>query len=137
MIRYTEHTEGVDWEALMQALIADDFHNGRTPEQYRQSFENSYAAVLVFDDDQVIGTARALSDGVCNGYVVDVWTRSSHRRRGIATQMMTLLLSRMPGQHIYLWTDNAQEFYTRLRMRRSSATGFETVVGRWLQQEPE
>ena len=55
--------------------------------------------------------ARLLSDGVCNAYLVDVWTASSHRRQGIAAQMLRLLIDAVPGQHIGLQTDDAQELY--------------------------
>ena len=31
--------------------------------------------------------ARLLSDGVCNAYLLDVWTASAYRRQGIASAM--------------------------------------------------
>jgi hypothetical protein len=83
-IRFTTDLACVDWAALKFAVAADDFDNGRTPEQMRRSFEASFVSCIAYAGDAIVGTARALSDGVCNAYVVDVWTRSSHRRRGIA-----------------------------------------------------
>src|SRR5262245_29971719 len=111
---YKEDLAGVDWQAMKQILVADDFDNGRTPEQLQRSFENSFATVIACAGDEIIGTARALSDGVCNAYVVDVWTRSDCRRRGVARAMMERLFARLDGQHVYLFTDDAVEFYTRL-----------------------
>ena len=58
--------------------------------------------------------ARLLSDGVCNAYVVDVWTASSHRRQGIASSMMRLLIDAVPGQHVGLQTSCAQSLYESL-----------------------
>jgi ribosomal protein S18 acetylase RimI-like enzyme len=58
--------------------------------------------------------ARLLSDGVCNAYVVDVWTASAYRRRGIASGLMRRLIDAVPGQHIGLQTDDAQAFYESL-----------------------
>src|SRR5258707_3877288 len=45
------------------------------------------------DGDHLVGMARLLSDGVCNAYLVDVWTLSSYRRRGIADRKSTRLNS--------------------------------------------
>jgi ribosomal protein S18 acetylase RimI-like enzyme len=48
-----------------------------------------------------------LSDGVCNAYVVDIWTHSAFRRQGIAHRLMSLLEDKLEGQHVYLFTDDA------------------------------
>jgi predicted GNAT family acetyltransferase len=131
VIRYTESTAGVDWAQLTDDLIADDFDNGRTPDELRRSFENSAVVVFAWHNGRVIGKARALSDGVCNAYVVDVWTQSDYRRRGIASHMMTRLAKRLPGQHIYLFTDDAEPFYRHLGYRRQGV-GMSVVSGKWL-----
>lgn len=134
-ITYAQTTNSVDWEQLTADLQADDFDNGRTPEELRRSFENSAVVAFARDGDRVIGKARALSDGVCNAYVVDVWTHSDYRRRGIATRLMRLLEERLDGQHIYLFTDDAEDFYHSLGYRRQGV-GMSLVVGRWLRRFP-
>ncbi len=130
-ITYSQTTEGVDWERLTAELQADDFDNGRTPDELRRSFENSAAVAFARDGQRIIGKARALSDGVCNAYVVDVWTHSDYRRRGIASRMMRLLEEKLDGQHIYLFTDDAEAFYHGLGYR-PQGVGMGMVVGRWL-----
>ena len=130
-ITYTTTTDGVDWEQLKADLLADDFDNGRTPDELRRSFENSAVVAFARDGDRIIGKARALSDGVCNAYVVDVWTHSDYRRRGIASRLMRLLEEQLDGQHIYLFTDDAEGFYHTLGYRRQGV-GMSVVVGRWL-----
>jgi ribosomal protein S18 acetylase RimI-like enzyme len=131
-IQYKTDLDGIDWATLKETLYQDQFDNGRTPEQLRQSFANSFAVCFAMLDGQVIGKARALSDGVCNAYIVDVWTLSAYRKRGIARAMMQNLLGRMHGQHVYLFTVDAQEFYRKLGFE-SQATGMGLVVGEWLQ----
>lgn len=132
-ITYTQTTAGVDWTRLTADLRADDFDNGRTPDELRRSFENSAVVAFAWDGDRIIGKARALSDGVCNAYVVDVWTHSDYRRRGIASRLMRLLAEGLDGQHIYLFTDDAEEFYHQLGYRRQGV-GMGLVVGRWLRR---
>lgn len=130
-ISYTFDMDEVDWEEMRETLIADDFHNGRTVEQYEISFRNSAAAIVAHAGEHIIGTARALSDGVCNAYIVDVWTLSAYRRQGIARAMMEMLLARFPGQHVFLFTDDAAAFYERIGFVRRGV-GYEVVVGEWL-----
>lgn len=135
MYRYANNLEDVDWEDLKTRLIADDFHNGRTTAQLRDSFRNSQHVVMVWTDQPsaaVIGTARALSDGVGNSYVIDVWTETPHREQGIATTMMKMLIAAVPGQHIYLQTDDAIEFYRKLGFADQPA-GMSLVSGSYLQ----
>jgi ribosomal protein S18 acetylase RimI-like enzyme len=100
----------------------------------RRSFEQAQHVAVARDGDRVVGTARLLSDGVCNAYLVDVWTASSHRRRGIATQMVQLLLDAVPGQHVGLQTDDAQALYRSLGFRPQPEF-MSLVSGRWLDNE--
>lgn len=130
-VRVDDSLDGIDWARLKGDLGADDFDNGRSPEALRRSFERSQHVAVARDGDRVVGTARALSDGVCNAYVVDVWTASSHRRRGIATRMLQLLLDAMPGQHVGLQTDDAQALYRSLGFGPQPEF-LSLVPGRWL-----
>lgn len=130
-IRYQFDLKGVDWTKMKAAVAADNFDNGRTPEQLRQSFENSFAACIAYAAERIVGTARVLSDGVCNAYLVDAWTLTAFRHRGIASTMVRLLLDKLSGQHVYTFTDDVVEFYKKLGFAER-ATGLEIVVGRWL-----
>ena len=78
--------------------------------------------------------ARLLSDGVCNAYLVDVWTASSHRRQGIAKEMLQLLIGAVPGQHIGLQTDSAQPLYASLGFD-AQPEFWSLVAGTWLDND--
>lgn len=134
MITYRSDLKGVDWETLKQDLIADDFHNGRTTVQLRLSFENSAAVAMGYDGDRCIATGRLLSDGVGNAYVVDVWTRSTHRLHGIGRMIMELLVAAVPGQHVYLQTDDAVRFYEKLGFVEQPK-GMRLIAGEYLQND--
>ena len=77
---------------------------------------------------------RVLSDGVCNAYIVDVWTLTAYRRQGIATEMMRRLLENLPGQHVYLFSDDQVDFYKSMGFVERPV-GLEIVVGEWLNNE--
>jgi GNAT superfamily N-acetyltransferase len=134
-ITYKTNCEGVDWAAMKKVLVADNFDNGRTPAQLEKSFRNSAVVAIAYAGDRIIGTARALSDGVCNAYVVDVWTETPFRRQGVARKMMQLLLEPLQGQHVFLWTDDAAAFYERIGFEPCHCIGLQTVVGEWLVNE--
>ena len=130
-VRIDSSLEGIDWAQAKADLVADHFDNGRSAAALRRSFEQSQQVAIARDDDRVIGMARALSDGVCNAYVVDVWTHSAYRRRGIASEMMRLLVEAVPGQHVGLQTNDAQALYQSLGFRPQPEF-WSLVSGTWL-----
>lgn len=131
MITYSTDAASVDWEVLKRDLIADEFHNGRTANQLRLSFENSQHVAMGFDGKRCIASGRLLSDGVGNAYVLDVWTQSRYRRKGVGGTVMALLISAVPGQHIYLQTDDAAGFYRSLGFE-PQPEGLSLVAGEYL-----
>lgn len=131
-VTYQLGCAGIDWAALKRSLLEDDFDNGRTPEQLRRSCEESAFNVFACLDGRVIGTVRVLSDGVCNAYMVDVWTQTPYRNRGIARRMVQLALEQLEGQHVYLFTDSAEAFYAKLGFA-PHGVGMGRVIGEWLQ----
>ena len=126
--------EGIDWTQAKADLAADDFDNGRSPEALRRSFEQSRHVAFARAGDRVVGMARLLSDGVCNAYLVDVWTASAYRRQGIASEMIRRLLDEVPGQHVGLQTSDVQTLYESLGFEPQPAF-WSVVVGRWLDND--
>ena len=132
MITFASNTNNVDWEQLKIDLIQDEFHNGRTTNQLRLSFENSSYVAMAFDGKHCIANGRMLSDGIGNAMIVDVWTHSSYRRKGIATKVMEILIAAVPGQHIYLQSDDAVDFYMKLGFY-NQPEGLAIVSGKYLE----
>ena len=97
MVRIDGSLDGVDWARAKADLASDNFDNGRSARALQRSFEHSQHVAIARDGERVVGMARLLSDGVCNAYLVDVWTLSAYRRRGIASAMVrTLIADAMP-----------------------------------------
>lgn len=130
-ITYTTSLSVVDWVELKATLQADNFDNGRTPVQYQRSAENSFLNIFAWAEAKIIGNLRVLSDGVGNAYIVDVWTLSAYRRQGVATQMLQLALGKLEGQHVYLFTGEAESLYRKLGFE-PQGVGLGKVVGQWL-----
>jgi ribosomal protein S18 acetylase RimI-like enzyme len=133
-VRIDSSLEGIDWVQAKADLAADRFDNGRTADALRRSFEQSAHVAFARDGDRVIGMARLLSDGVCNAYLVDVWTASAYRRQGIASTMIRLLIDAVPGQHIGLQADEAEALYESLGFERQPEF-WSLTSGRWLEND--
>lgn len=133
-IRIDDSLDGIDWAQAKADLAADDFDNGRSPEALRRSFHQSQHVAIARDGDRVVGMARLLSDGVCNAYLLDVWTASSYRRQGIASSLVRRLCKEVPGHHVGLQTDDAQGFYESLGFRPQPEF-WSCVVGTWLDND--
>ena len=134
-VMFKQDLIGVDWLEMKRVLEQDQFDNGRTPEQLERSFANSKVTCIAYVESRIVGTARALSDGVCNAYIVDVWTLTEFRRQGIAMTMLEILMEKLEGQHVFLWTEDAIEFYRKVGFAECG-TGLARVVGRWLVAQP-
>jgi ribosomal protein S18 acetylase RimI-like enzyme len=131
-VTYRFDLEKIDWRELKTALAVDGFGNGRTPEQLERSFRNSHSTCIAQVGQRIVCTARILSDGICNAYLIDVWTLSEFRDRGIARRMVDSLLEKLQGQHVYLQCeDDAVEFYKKLGFGEQPH-GLSLIVGKWL-----
>ncbi|MEH1835242.1 MAG: GNAT family N-acetyltransferase [Nostoc sp.] len=131
MVTYKHDIENVNWEEMKATLSQDKFDNGRSAEQLKASFANSYGTCIAYEGDHIIGTARVLSDGICNAYIVDVWTFTPYRHQGIASKMMRILLDKLQGQHVCLFTDDSIPFYEKLGFTERE-TCLEQIIGKWL-----
>ena len=135
-VHFSSDLQGVDWDALNSRLADDHFDNGRTPDELRRSFAASQFVVIAWTHHgDVVGTARLLADGVCNAYLVDVWTDSRHRRQGIGSEMVARLMDAVPGHHIALFTEEYPDFYRSLGFEEERV-GMSAVAGMWLNRYP-
>lgn len=119
----------------MTDLENDHFSNGKTAGELESSFRNNQTVAFTWSGTRVIGKARALSDRVCNAYLVDVWTQSDFRRKkGLARNLMSLIEQELDGQHMSLFTDDAAEFYKSVGYTPDTH-GFENVIAQWLSRD--
>jgi GNAT superfamily N-acetyltransferase len=94
------------------------------PDQLMRALEGS-DVVIAMDGEDLVGLARAVSDGETIVYVQDLLVRPSAQRQGVATQLMTWLLEPYAAvkQKILLTDDKEDQrlFYESL--------GFSIVSG--------
>src|SRR2546423_8184094 len=112
-VTITDNLATVDGAMLKQFYIDSNFDNGRTADQHRTAFQTSIVR-LAFDGARLVGSARAITDGVRCATVFDVCVLPAYRGRDIATRMMQSLIDALPGQFVLLTCDaSLKSLYVR------------------------
>lgn len=102
------------------ALVATtDWSQDVTAAELTAALEASSALVGIAEEatGRLIGTARAISDGTRHAWIYDVVVAPEHRRRGVGTRMMALLLDHPAvrrAREVRLTTRDAEHLYARL-----------------------
>ena len=71
-------------------------HRVGDPERFARMIAGSNRTVVAWDNQQVIGFARALCDGISNGYLSTVAVSESHRGQGIGRELVRRLMGDDP-----------------------------------------
>ena len=79
--------------------------------------------VLAWDGDRVVGFVYAVGDGLLSAYVPLLEVLPSHQGRGIGTELVRRLLTRLDGLYMVDLTcdPDLAPFYERLGFRTSTA----------------
>lgn len=86
---------------------------------------NSYPIISVWDREELIGFARATSDGIYRAMIWDVVIHPDYRGQGLGRQLVQTLLAhpRMNRvERIYLTTTHQQSFYEHIGFVSNSST---------------
>lgn len=82
-----------DYEVVRQFLMEAGWeHRVGDPELFRTLIENTDRTVVAWDDQKVVGFARALCDGVSNGYISMVAVAADRRGQGIGRKLVECLI---------------------------------------------
>jgi ribosomal protein S18 acetylase RimI-like enzyme len=61
-------------------------------DRFRSMIESADRTVIAIEGERIVGFARALCDGVSNGYIGTVAVAEDRRRQGIAREMVSRLM---------------------------------------------
>ena len=85
------------------------------------ALRGSAMVVGAFEDGEIIGIGRALSDGCSDAYIQDVVVDPAHRGQGIGRQLIEALVSGLRARGIdwiaLIGEPGTEGFYRRLNMR--------------------
>jgi predicted GNAT family N-acyltransferase len=90
-------------------------------ERFQKMIENANRTVLAFDGDRMVGFARALCDGVSNGYIGTVVVAEDKRKSGVGREMVKQLMGNDPNITWVLRAGRGSEaFWTKMGFSESS-----------------
>ena len=133
-LKFQTNCEGIDWE-LVPEMLKTVGMGFRTPEVHQHAFSGSASVVFVFDDELLIGFARAISDGVTQAAVYDVAVLPAYQGHGIGKLMMEQIVSSLPDCSFILYASPGKEpFYEKLNFRKMK-TGMALFVKQEVMRE--
>jgi ribosomal protein S18 acetylase RimI-like enzyme len=117
-IEFTEGTETINWEQLSGVFQRAPLGN-RDPVKLRETFQNSPIRCFVWDDKELIGAGRAITDGVRYSVIFDVVLLPEYQGRGLGKQIMSFLTDRSKAMAVLLHAVPGREgFYAKLGYRK-------------------
>ena len=97
----------------------------RSLEDLSIAIANSNPVIVVWDGQELIGFARATSDGVYRATIWDVVIHPEYQGSGLGSKLVETVLSH-PCIHrverVYLMTTHQQKFYQRIGFQQNSTT---------------
>lgn len=118
-ITYKINKDDVNWQEVSEVLKRSGLSDHPAWKQ-EIIFKNSYAVVFVYDEEKIVGVARALSDGVCQAAIYNVALEDEYQGHGIGRSLIEKLLEQIKGQNVILYTHpRTVNLYEKFGFRRS------------------
>jgi len=116
----------VDVEQLQTLFnVAAFWAKNRRIEDLKVAIANSKPVITAWEQDQLVGFARATSDGVYRATIWDVVIHPDYRGVGLGRRLVQTVLSHphiANVERVYLMTTHQQTFYERIGFQVNSST---------------
>ncbi|MFS2163540.1 GNAT family N-acetyltransferase [Variovorax sp. Varisp62] len=112
-----------DFDTVHRLLVSNGWaHRVGDVEDLGRLISASQRALVAVADDQIVGFARAITDGISNGYLSMVVVAESHRTRGIGRALVERLVGSEPSITWVLRAgrEGAAEFFAKLGFSAST-----------------
>ena len=109
-------------EAARRLLRENGWERVNDADEFRLLISRSQHALVALANGEVVGFARALSDGLSNGYITMLVVADSHRRKGVGRALIDAIVG---NDRRMTWILNARRpdlplFYEKLGFTRST-----------------
>lgn len=105
--------------------LAAFWAKGRSIEDLSIAIANSDPVISICDGEQLIGFARATSDGIYRATIWDVVIHPDYRGTGLGRKLVETVLSHprvRRVERVYLMTTHQQEFYEKIGFQSNVST---------------
>lgn len=117
-LKYQDNCQNIPWERV-PTLLETVGMSHTTPERHRQSFEVSYSVIFVFDNKELIGIGRMISDGVRQSALYDIAVDPAYQGLKIGQEIVKRLMSTTPDCNFILYASPGKEgFYKKLNFKK-------------------
>ncbi len=110
----------IDREAVHAFISGESYWGrGRSRELVERTLEGSMRVVGLYQGEEQVGFARAVSDGATMAYLADVYVLEPYRGRGLGVELVREIVDggELGEMHWMLHTADATELYARLGFR--------------------
>lgn len=134
-ISLSSSIENVEWSRMKEIYHSVGWKN-HDEEKIKKVFQSSNVVAIAYDEDNIAGFGRALSDGVFNAAIYDVVVDEQYQNKGIGQQIIENLFAQLDDiscVHLVSTSGN-DEFYKRAGFRKMK-TGMARYLNRTLAEE--
>ena len=106
----------IDRAAVHAYLSRSYWAEGRPRVVQDALVDNAARVVGLYQDGELVGFTRAISDGHVQSYLADVYVLEEHRGRGLGVELVRFSVDEGPlaGTKWYLHTRDAHDLYRRV-----------------------
>ncbi len=124
--RYTEVLSQGQLDQLCDLFVAAAFWaQHRRADEMAKAIAHSHPVVTAWDDQRLIGFARANSDGYFRATIWDVVIHPDYQGAGLGRRLVETLIAHPHMNRVertYLMTTHQQSFYERIGFEQNSTT---------------
>jgi ribosomal protein S18 acetylase RimI-like enzyme len=134
-ISLSNSIENVEWSRMKEIYHSVGWTN-HNEEKIKKVFQSSNVVAIAYDEDNIAGFGRALSDGVFNAAIYDVVVDEQYQNKGIGQKVIKNLLAQLDDiscVHLVSTAGN-EEFYRKAGFRKMK-TGMARYLNRTLAEE--
>lgn len=126
-IQFCTYKEKINFCQLQELLRVGGafWARERKQEDLKIAIANSNPVVSIWDEEKLIGFARATSDGVYRAAIWDVIVHPNYRGLGLGGKLVETVLSHPlvnRVERVYLTTTHQQSFYQHIGFERNDTT---------------
>ena len=117
-LRLQLDTANINWDLVVEILqsVGMAYH---TDETHKRAFSNSQVVVFVFDEENLVGFGRAISDGEYQAAIYDVAVLPDYQGKGIGKMIIQTIVEKIPNCNFILYASPGKErFYEKENFKR-------------------